>query len=133
VTDASLRNSSKRPEEALFDLVGGVQSRNVTSICVCGSVLADMYSAIEVGQGLVHLLGVLYEIKEKAFPGEHVGPSISAFMCELESASNLFCQISMEFGVLYKILSSKHGFRENRLRNCDTLHEGITKFISYFP
>jgi len=132
VTDASLRNSSNRPEQALSDLVGGVQSRYVPTVCVYGSVIADMCSAMEVGQRLVHLLGVLYEIKENACSGDHVGPSICAFICDLES-TNPFCQIYMEFGVLYKMLSSKHGFRENRLRNWRTLHEVITKFISYFP
>ena len=94
----------------MFDLVWRFQSRNLLSVCVHGSVLADMCSAIEVGQRLVHLLGVLYEIKENAFSGDHVGPSICAFICDLESATNPICQISIEFGILYKILSSKRGF-----------------------
>jgi hypothetical protein len=89
-----------------------------------------MFSAIEVGQRLVHLLGVLYKIKENAFSGDHVGPHFCAFVSDLESATSHFCQVSMEFGVLYKILSSKHGFRENRLRNGHTLHEDKIKFIS---
>lgn len=67
-----------------------------------------MYSAVEVGQHLVHLLGVHYEIKEKAFSGDRVGPSICAFVCDLESATNNFCQRSVEFGVLYKIFSRNH-------------------------
>ena len=92
-----------------------------------------MFSAIEGGLRLVHLLGVLYEIKDNAFPGDHTSPYICAFACDQESASNPSCQISMEFGVLYKISSSKHEFRENRLRNGHTLHEDIIKFISYFP
>jgi hypothetical protein len=92
-----------------------------------------MYSATEVGQRLVHFLCVLYEIKENAFSGDHVGLSLCAFVCDLESATNPICQISIEFGVIYKLLSSKHVFRENRLRNGHIFHEDITKFISYFP
>jgi len=75
----SLGNSSNRPEQALFDLVWGVQSRNLISVCVHGFVISDMCSAIEVIQRLVPLLGVLYEIKEDAFSGDHVGPYICAF------------------------------------------------------
>jgi hypothetical protein len=62
-------------------------------------------------------------------------PSAYPSVLNLVSATKLFCQIFMKFGigVLYKRLSSRSDFRENRLSDSHTLLKGINEFIPYFP
>jgi hypothetical protein len=58
-------------------------------------------------------------------------PSVCPSVLNLVSATKLFCQICMKFGigVLYKRLSS----RENWLSDSHTLLKGVNEFIPYFP
>ena len=69
-----------------------------------------MCSVIEVGQRLVLLLGVLYEIKVNALRGEEVGPSVCAFVCDLESATSLFVGFPWDSELCAKYCPVSMGF-----------------------